>query len=188
MSDKQNIFEQLNDFYNCRANFFQSNFQRLVPLGDMVVDRWEKAKLLGFGEGSSIYDSSLILGDVIAGKHVWVGPATVLDGSGGGLTIGDYTCLSVGVQVYTHNSMKFFITSGRASFERGRVQIGSNVYIGPNSIVSKGVTIGDRVIIGTQSMVNSDLPDLSVAWGQPAKVVGKIILNSDCSDFTIEYI
>ena len=45
-----------------------------LPLADYFVDRWDKARLLGFGEGSSIYDSSLVIGDVKIGKNAWVGP------------------------------------------------------------------------------------------------------------------
>jgi hypothetical protein len=35
-----------------------------VPWGDLVTDRWDNAREYGFGEGTSCYDSALILGDV----------------------------------------------------------------------------------------------------------------------------
>lgn len=62
----------------------KNNFGRTVPLGDLIFDRWEAAKFLQFGEQTSIYDSSLVLGDVKVGRDTWIGPFTVLDGSGGG--------------------------------------------------------------------------------------------------------
>lgn len=43
-------------------------WRRTLPFGDYIVDRWKKAECLGFGEGSSIYDSSLVFGDVKVGK------------------------------------------------------------------------------------------------------------------------
>ena len=60
-----------------------NRYFRSLPFGDYVVDRWEKARLLGFGDGSSIYDSSLVIGDVGVGKHLdwsihcagWIGGA-----------------------------------------------------------------------------------------------------------------
>ena len=50
--------------------------------------------------------------------------------------------------------------------------IGSGAYIGPNSMIAKGVTIGDRAVIGAMSFVNADIPAGKKAWGTPAKVVG----------------
>jgi hypothetical protein len=65
-------------------------FDRSLPFQDGAFDRWERARRLGFGEGASIYNSSLVFGDVSVGEHTWVGPNTILDGSGGKLSIGAY--------------------------------------------------------------------------------------------------
>lgn len=53
----------------------------------------------------------------------------------------------------------------------GRVTIGNKVFIGANSIILPNVSIGDNVIIGAGSIVSRDIPDNSVAVGNPAKVV-----------------
>ncbi len=108
-----------------------------------MVDRWEKARLLGFGEGSSIYDSSLVLGRVKVGSQTWIGPFTVLDGSGG-LEIGDHCSISSGVQIYSHDTVERSLSGGEAPIVRAATRIGSNCYIGPNAVIAKGVTIGDR--------------------------------------------
>ncbi len=76
------------------------DWKRGVPFGDMIGDRWERARMLGFGEKSSIYDSALVLGDIQVGENTWIGPFTVLDGSGG-LCIGSCCSISAGVQIYT---------------------------------------------------------------------------------------
>ena len=109
-----------------------------LPFGDYIVDRWEKAKNLGFGEGSSIYDSAIVIGDVKVGKNTWIGPFTVLDGTGG-LEIGDTCSISAGVQIYTHDTVEWAISGGKHPKEQAPVQIGNRCYIGPNSIISKGV-------------------------------------------------
>jgi acetyltransferase-like isoleucine patch superfamily enzyme len=150
-------------------NAVQQRYERTLPLADYVVDRWQKAKALGFGEGTSIYDSSLVLGSVKVGRNVWIGPFTVLDGSGG-LVIGDNCSISAGVQIYTHDTVKWATSGGSAPVERATVTIGSRCYVGPNAIISKGVTIGDGCVIGANSLVNADVPSGMTAWGTPAKI------------------
>jgi len=175
---EEDMLSVLRNLYRERAAFFQQRFSRLLPLGDMIVDRWEKAKQLGFGEGANVYDSALVLGDVKVGPHTWVGPNTILDASGGPLTIGAYCSVSAGVQIYTHDSVAWALSAGRRGYSSAPTSIGDQVYIGPYSVVTKGVEIGDHVIIGAFSLVNKSIPAHSLAYGQPAKIIGKIILDT----------
>jgi len=145
----------------------REKFHRILASGDYLSDRWEKARFAGFGEGTSVYDSCLILGDVRVGKNCWIGPYTILDGSGGCLTIGDDCNISAGVHIYTHDTTER-VLYGKA-IQLANVTIGNNVYIGPNTIVAMGVTIGHHVIVGTQSFVNSDIGDWHKAYGVPAR-------------------
>lgn len=144
-------------------------FKRRVSLGDLLTDRWENAREYGFGEGTSCYDNVLILGDVKVGAHTWIGPNTILDGSGG-LAIGDHCSISAGVQIYSHDTVQRSVTLGQAPIDYAPTIIGHGVYIGPNAIIAKGVTIGDRAVIGAMSFVNSDIPAEKKAWGTPARV------------------
>lgn len=57
------------------------------------------------------------------------------------------------------------------AIQNWEVKIGSNVFVGAGSIILPGVTIGDRVVIGAGSVVTKDIPDNSVAVGNPAKVI-----------------
>ena len=148
----------------------KEKWNRVLPSGDYLSDRWEKAKYLGFGEGSSIYDSSLVIGDVRVGKNTWVGPFTVLDGSGG-LEIGDFCSISAGVQIYSHDTVNWAISGGKEVAEFGTTKIESNVYLGPNVIIARGVTIGEGSIIGANSFVNKNIPANSRAWGSPCVIV-----------------
>ena len=166
------LLEKLREFFAERTVFFQQKYQRVLPFGDTVVDRWQKAALLGFGDGSSIYDSSLVLGQVTVAENTWIGPQTLLDGSGGGLTIGAQCSISAGVQIYTHDTVRRSLSGGVSPVEQATTVIGNHCYIGPNCIITKGVTIGDRVVIGANSLVNKDIPSDSVAYGSPARVVG----------------
>lgn len=144
-----------------------------MPFGDYVVDRWEKAGYLGFGEGTSIYDSSLVLGEVRVGSNTWIGPFTLLDGSGGQLEIGDHCSISAGVQIYTHDTVEWALRG--AEIARAPVTIGNHCYIGPNVVIAKGVIIGDYVVIGANSFVNRDIPSNSKAFGSPCQIVGTTV-------------
>jgi len=144
-----------------------AEFKRRVPLGDLVTDRWRNAQEYGFGEGTSCYDSVLIIGDVKVGKNTWVGPNVVLDGSGG-LEIGDNCTICAGAQIYSHDSVKWALSGGIEPYDKSPTKIGSNCFIGPNAVIARGVTIGDRVAVGALSFVNKDVPSNSRAIGSPA--------------------
>lgn len=165
------LLTELKAFWLARRRDLHSRFNRTLPFGDYVIDRWERAKELGFGEGSTIYDSSLVLGDVKVGEDTWIGPFTVLDGSGG-LEIGSHCSISAGTQIYSHDTVQRSLSGGIAPVARAGTKIGSNCYLGPNVVVVMGVTIGDRVVVGANSLVLVDIPSDSKAFGTPCRVVG----------------
>lgn len=148
------------------------HFKRRVSFGDLVTDRWRNAREYGFGEGTSCYDNVLVLGEVRVGKHTWIGPGCILDGSGAALVIGDYCSISAGVQIYTHDSVAWSTSLGQAEFAKAPTTIGNGVYLGPNSVVAKGVTIGDTAVVGAMSFVNADIPSGKKVWGLPARIIG----------------
>lgn len=159
-------------WYLEKANYYQKkHWNRMLPFGESVSDRWSKAKRLGFGEKTSIYDSAIVLGDVEVGANTWIGPNVILDGSGAKLRIGSFCSISAGVQIYTHNSVAWSLSGGSAKAEVNEVNIGNYCYIGPNAVIAKGVEIGEKSIVGANSFVNSNLPSNSKAWGVPARIV-----------------
>lgn len=168
------LLDELKSFWKSRREEIDARFRRTLPFADYIVDRWEKAGALGFGEGTSIYDSSLVLGEVVVGEHTWIGPFTVLDGSGGGLHIGSHCSISAGVQIYTHDTVERSLSGGVEPVTHAPTRIGNNCYIGPNVVIAKGVQIGDRVVIGANSLVLKDIPSDSKAFGTPCRVVGKV--------------
>jgi acetyltransferase-like isoleucine patch superfamily enzyme len=145
-------------------------FNRRVSVGDLLTERGDNAAMYGFGEGTTMYDNVLVLGEVKVGRQTWIGPNCILDGSGGSLEIGDWCSISAGVQIYTHNTVKRSISLGIEPIEYAPTKIGHGVYIGPNAVIQMGVSIGDKAIVGANSFVNRDVPSNSKAFGSPAKI------------------
>jgi len=57
---------------------------------------------------------------------------------------------------------------------KGPTRIGDNVWCGAHVVITSGVTIGERSVIGANSVVTRDIPPFSIAAGSPAKVLRKI--------------
>jgi acetyltransferase-like isoleucine patch superfamily enzyme len=134
------------------------SYDRSLPFGDYIVDRWDKARSLGFGEGSSIYDNSLVFGKVSVGKNTWIGPFSVLDGSGV-LKVGDNCTISAGAKIYTHD-IEHWTVYGRdvdLEPELAEVTIGDGCFIGPNAVIKAGVVIGHGAIIEANSVVDKNV-------------------------------
>lgn len=157
-----------------RDHELRATFDRSLPFADAQFDRWDRAKTLGFGDKTSIYDSSFIFGDVKVGVETWIGPFTLLDGSGGGLTIGDHCSISAGVHIYTHDTVLWAVSGGVQQERKSAVKIGSNTYIGAQSVIVAGITIGERCVIAANSLVNRDVLDGTIVGGTPARKLGHV--------------
>lgn len=178
------LFDSIAELHNDLGNAFTEQFQRSLPFADEVFDRWERAKNLGFGSGSSIYDSSYVFGEVKVGKNTWIGPFTIIDGSGM-LQIGSHCTISAGAHIYTHDNVGQTLTGGKHPIERAPVIIGDCTYIGPHAVVKKGITIGSCCVIGANTFVNQSIPNNSVAVGSPARIVGEVVVMGD--NFSVKY-
>lgn len=177
-------FEQLNDLNIFLESKFKENYNRSLPLPDHINDRWERAKRLGFGAGSNIYDSSYVIGDVTVGENCWIGMFTILDGSGK-LTIGNNCTISAGVHIYTHDNLKATLSGSKMPIEREMVSIGNNCYIAPHSIIAKGVKLGKQTVVAANSFVNKSFNDNAIIAGVPAKQIGIVVINN--SEVSFEY-
>ncbi len=92
----------------------------------------------------------------------------------GKVTIGKNAVLAPNVAIYTAGH-PLHPDSRNSGYEYGiPVTIGDNVWIGGNTVIMPGVTIGSNAVIGGGSVVTRDIPDWSVAVGNPCKVIRKI--------------
>lgn len=115
-----------------------------------------------------------IVGDPEIGDGTWIGAFTVVDGSGG-LRIGVGCDISSGAHIYTHSSVRRCV-SGREfnDVERSPVSIGDRVFIGANAVINMGVTIGDEAVIAAGAVVAGDVPARTVVAGVPAKPIASV--------------
>lgn len=164
------MFEAIIELFKKLRKEKREQFNRVLPFGDYFSDRWEKASFLGFGEGTSIYDSCLVFGDVKVGKNTWIGPFTILDGSGK-LRIGSNCSISAGVQIYSHDSVKWANSGGKEPYEYAETIIEDNIYIGPNTIIQKGTHLKQGTIVGANSFVNKSFNGNIKIAGNPARIV-----------------
>ncbi len=113
------------------------------------------------------------------GTHIEVGKnffanynCTILDVAK--VRIGDYCQMAPNVAIYTAGH-PIHPYSRDSMYEYGKeVTIGDHVWIGGNTVICPGVHIGDNVVIGAGSVVTRDLPDWTVAAGNPCRVIRKI--------------
>jgi acetyltransferase-like isoleucine patch superfamily enzyme len=123
---------------------------------------------------------------------VWItapGEARVRIGEGTFLNLGVMVAAVELVEIGSHCMFAngSFITDGNHRFDdpekpvtwqgftsKGPTRIGDNVWGGANVVITSGVTVGERCVIGANSVVTEDLPPFSIAAGAPARVLRTI--------------
>jgi acetyltransferase-like isoleucine patch superfamily enzyme len=124
--------------------------------------------------------------------NVWItapAPARIRIGEGTFLNIGVMVASVALVEIGSHCMLAngCFVTDGSHRFDdpgrpvtwqgftsKGPTRIGDNVWCGANVVVTSGVTIGERSVIGANSVVTTDVPPRSIAAGAPARVLRTI--------------
>jgi acetyltransferase-like isoleucine patch superfamily enzyme len=145
-------------------------------LGYDVRSMYYRKRFKHFGKGVLIKSNVFIykFSNVELDDLVNIGPGCHLYAEGG-IHIGKYTMLAMNVILmsgnHIFNDIRIPITDqGSSSLP---IKIGDDCWLGANVIVLQGVTIGNGCVIGAGSVVTKDIPDYSVAVGNPAKVIKK---------------
>ncbi len=145
---------------------------------------------------------ALLEGRLEVGEHVLLEPGVWITAPGDArVRIGTGTFLNLGVMVASLELVEIgdhcmlangcYVTDSSHRFDdpdrpvpwqgftsKGPTRIGDNVWCGVNVVVTSGVTVGERCVIGANSVVTSDIPPFSVAAGVPARVLRPIYVLS----------
>lgn len=110
------------------------------------------------------------VGNVHIGNSTIIGIGNVIIGP---VTVGNDVMFAQNIVVsgLNHGFEDITVPPSRQKVSCKQIVISDNVWIGANSTVTAGVTIGKHSIIGAGSVVTKDIPAYSVAVGNPAKVI-----------------
>lgn len=109
--------------------------------------------------------------NITVGKNVFINACCHFQDQGG-ITLGD-NCL-VGHNVVFATLNHGFAPEERQSMLPAPIVVGRNVWIGSNSTILQGVTIGDNSIIAAGSVVTKDVPANAIVAGVPARFIRSI--------------
>jgi len=141
----------------------------------------------------ALHDGRLEIGpQVLLEPGVWLtcpGEARIRIGGGTFLNLGVQVAAVALVEIGEHCMLAngCFVTDANHRFDdpdrpvpwqgfstKGPTRIGDNVWCGAHVVITSGVTVGERCVIGANSVVTTDLPPFSIAAGAPARVLRRI--------------
>jgi acetyltransferase-like isoleucine patch superfamily enzyme len=172
---------------------YNKTADRLGP--DLPVNHWKlyfkksminlcKKKFKKFSKTSDLRPGSYIVGcsKIEIGKRVVIRPSCMFFGESNSLNtsiiIEDNVMMGAGVHIYINNhkfekSVIPFIDQGY--FPDKAVVVKKGSWLGANTILLPGVTIGENSVIGAGSVVTKSIPGNVVAAGNPCKVLKNIV-------------
>jgi tetratricopeptide (TPR) repeat protein/GT2 family glycosyltransferase/acetyltransferase-like isoleucine patch superfamily enzyme len=125
-------------------------------------------------EHIQIMNGTQISADSRIGDHTYIGYNCFITKS----VIGRYCSIANNVSIGQGEHDVSRISTSSLFYENpyqeltcGDCMIGNDVWIGVDSIIKRGVTIGDGAVIGANSFVSSDIPAFAIAAGSPARII-----------------
>lgn len=118
---------------------------------------------------NAVHNSFLRVGD-----NTYIGEYNNIRAGGGSIEIGNDCSISQHISIIAsnHNIAKhMLIKNQKWSNKNNYVKILDDVWIGSNSIILPGVTIGRGAVVGAGSVVTKDIPEYAVVAGNPARII-----------------
>lgn len=145
------VFDGIPDIVYPFSNIYIGNNCRI---GRSCVIYTNKASTVRISDGVSINNNV----HIVAESSISIGSDTLI-------------AENVGIRDQDHCFNDLSKTVRSQGFDSSPIKIGSNVWIGRNASILKGVNIGNNVVVGANSVVSRDLPPNSICVGSPAKPI-----------------
>lgn len=130
-------------------------------------------------ESSFIHPNATVVGNVIIGRDVYIGPGAVIRGDFGKVIIEDGCNVQENCTIHMFPGATVLLEEG-AHIGHGAVihgaHIGRNALVGMNAVVMDDATVGPGSIVGALCFVPAkmSIPERKIAAGNPAKIVGDV--------------
>ena len=130
-------------------------------------------------ESSFVHPQASVTGNVIIGKHVYIGPGAAIRGDWGQIIIEDGCNVQENCTIHMFPGTTVILKEG-AHIGHGAIihggTIGRNVLVGMNAVIMDDVEVGDNSIIGALCFVPAkmNIPERKIVVGNPAKIVKDI--------------
>jgi phenylacetic acid degradation protein len=130
-------------------------------------------------ESSFVHPQASVIGNVIIGANVYVGPGAVIRGDWGEIIIEDGCNIQENCTVHMFPGKSIRLKEaahiGHGAIIHG-AQIGRNCLVGMNSVLMDDVVLGDECIVGALSFVkaNTVIPARKMLVGNPAQIIKEV--------------
>ena len=130
-------------------------------------------------ESSFVHPQACITGNVIIGKHVYIGPGAALRGDWGRIIVEDGCNVQENCVLHMFPGVTVWLKEashiGHGAIIHGAT-IGKNCLIGMNSVIMDNVELGDECIVGALSFIKADekIEKRSLLAGNPAKIIKEV--------------
>ena len=127
-------------------------------------------------ESSFVHPQASVTGNVIIGKHVYIGPGAAIRGDWGQIIIENGCNVQENCTIHMFPGTTVTLKEG-AHIGHGAIihggTIGRNVLVGMNAVIMDDVEVGDNSIIGALCFVPAkmNIPERKIVVGNPAKIV-----------------
>lgn len=128
---------------------------------------------------SYVHPQAVVIGNVVIGRDVYIGPGAALRGDWGGIVIEDGCNVQENCTIHMFPGLTVVLKSG-AHIGHGAVihgaTIGRNCLVGINAVIMDHAVLGDECVVGALAFVKSEekIPPRSLVVGNPATIVKQV--------------
>lgn len=128
---------------------------------------------------SFVHPQAAVTGNVIIGKHCYIGPGAALRGDWGQIILEDGCNVQENCTIHMFPGVTVLLKAG-AHIGHGAIihgaTIGANCLVGMNAVIMDNVDLGDECIVGALTFIKQDekIPSRSLVAGNPGKIIKQV--------------